>query len=411
MIAMHAFFLWSMRGRILRGDPDFTAFYTAGRMLRLGQGAAIYEPAAQQEVQRGFASDSDVRQGPLRYIHPPFEAVLFWPLAFLSYPRAFVVWDLVNLGMIVAVSVVLQRTLLVSLGLRMWEVVLALFAFFPVFVNFFQGQDAILLLLLVVFAFRTQAQRFSRNQHKANEASQSRSDFLAGCWLGLGLFRYHLVIPLVVILALWRRWKILFTFAVTGWLLFLISVGIVGWQAALRYPAYVWHWSSTPGLGRTPPALLPNLLGLVTGWPGLESALWVLRLGGVVASIGLLIVVARMAVADKNPKLSGLSLACAILTTVLIAYNTSTYDLLLLVLPLALVAHYCFQESLDQRAALALVLPAMPLLVSPLWFLIGIYWQKFNLMSLFLLWWLYAIRREILRVERHTEAQRTLSLA
>ena len=411
MVAMHVFFLWSMRERISRGDPDFTAFYTAGRMLRLGQGAAIYDPVAQQGLQREFTSDSDLRQGPLRYIHLPFEAVIFWPLAFLSYRRAFVVWDLLNLGMVMAVSVVLRRILLTSHGLRMWEVVLGLLAFFPVFVTFFQGQDAILLLLLVVLAFRAQAQRFSRNEHEANELSESRSDFLAGCWLGLGLFRYHLVFPLVVILALWRRWKLLFGFVVTGWLLFLISVVIVGWQATIQYPAYMWQWSSTPGLGRTPPALLPNLLELVTGWPGLESARWVLRFGVVVASIGLLIVVARMAVADKNPKLSGLSLACAILTTVLIAYNTSTYDLSLLVLPLALVAHYCFQESLDRHMVLALVLPAMPLLLSPLWFLIGMYWQKFNLMSLFLLWWLYVIRKEILRVERRTEAQRTLSLA
>src|SRR5258708_25261379 len=77
MVGMHAFFLWSVRGRIAKADPDFTAFYTAGTLLREGRGDQIYNARAQEEAQQAFATDSDIRQGPLPYIHPPFEALLF----------------------------------------------------------------------------------------------------------------------------------------------------------------------------------------------------------------------------------------------------------------------------------------------------------------------------------------------
>jgi hypothetical protein len=33
-LATHVFFLWSARGRIAPGDPDFTVFYTAGLFPR-----------------------------------------------------------------------------------------------------------------------------------------------------------------------------------------------------------------------------------------------------------------------------------------------------------------------------------------------------------------------------------------
>jgi hypothetical protein len=44
-----------------------------------------------------------------------------------------------------------------------------------------------------------------------------------------------------------------------------------------------------------------------------------------------------------------------------------------------------------------LLLPLIPLLISPFWFLIGMYWQNFNLIAIFLLWWLFALRNELLR--------------
>ena len=355
----------------------------------------MYDPAAQEAVQREFSADSDLRRGPLRFIHPPFEALLFLPFAFCSYRDAFVLWDLLNLGLVVAVAVLLRRTLLAAFDIRVWEIVLAVLAFFPVFANLFQGQDAIVLLLLVVLASR---------------ALDSQSDFMAGCWLGAGLFRFQLVIPLILIFALWGRRKVVLGFALAAAATLLASLAIVGWQSTLQYPSYLWLWVSVPGFGRTPPSLLPNLLGLMTGWSKLDHIQWVLRWAVLALSIGVVIIVAGMKKAANDPKFFNLSLASAVVAALLVGYNTSTYDLCLLILPLAMVARYCFREAPHRREALvALGSPALPLLVSPLWFLVGMYWQKFNLIAIFLVWWLYAMRHEMLRIQAAVDQSQTIA--
>ena len=386
MVALHAFYLWQVRREIARGDPDFTTFYTAGHMLRSGQGSQIYEPRAQSQSQLAWIGNSEIRRGPLLYIHPPFEAPLFVPFSLFEYRGAFVLWDVVNLVLVLAISAILRRTLLSATNVRTWEIALGLLAFFPIFVNFFQGQDAILLLLFVVLALR---------------AMHKHEDFAAGCWLGAGLIRFHLVIPLVLILALWGRRRIVIGFAAVGTALLLVSFATVGVRATMDYPGYLWRWVSVPGLGRTPSPLLPSLAGLVSGWPEVDRVRWFLRAAVLVASAGLLLMVARL----KDMALSehfDLNFACAVLASVLVGYNTSTYDLALLVLPMAAVANFSIREWRGRRPV-ALLLPVAPLLVSPFWFVLGMYWQKFNLIAIFLVWWLFAIWKMLQRIRPGVE--------
>src|SRR6202007_3182113 len=104
ILSTHLFFLWRVRDRIARGDPDFTVFYTAGKILRQGHGAQLYQSNTQLAVQAEFARNSDIRRGPLPYIHPPFEALFFLPLTFLSYAHAFVAWNLINLAILLGVA-------------------------------------------------------------------------------------------------------------------------------------------------------------------------------------------------------------------------------------------------------------------------------------------------------------------
>jgi hypothetical protein len=99
-----------------------------------------------------------------------------------------------------------------------------------------------------------------------------------------------------------------------------------------------------------------------------------------------------------EPRSFDLLFACAIPAAVLVGYNTSTYDLALLVLPLAVM----LREQLNGRMQVGLLLPIVPLLISPFWFLIGMVRQNFNLIAIFLLWWLFAVRSELLR--RHATA-------
>ncbi|MGA2856272.1 MAG: glycosyltransferase family 87 protein [Candidatus Sulfotelmatobacter sp.] len=389
MVAIHAAFLWSARGRIQKGDPDFTAFYTAGKILREGRGAELYRAATQNAVQWEFATDTDIRQGPLPYICPPFEALVFVPLTFLPYPEAFVLWNLLNLGLLFVIALLLRQSLDPLRPIPLWELVLAQLAFFPVFTNFLQGQDGILLLLVFILGFR---------------ALDRNAGFRAGCWFGLGVFKYHFVVPLVLILALWKGRKLVWGFAATASAATLLSLGIVGWHGALQYPAYAWHIVSLRGHGQTPVGLMTNLVGLLTGWSFLGNAAGPLRWLAIAASAVLLIAVAcmrRAAVVPRNRASFRLSFAIAVITTVLVPYLTNTHDLCLLVLPLALLADHCAAHWSERQAVRSLLIPVVPLLISPLWVFFWMRWGKLNLAVIPLLWWVYAMWRELARLKEN----------
>src|SRR5208282_580502 len=119
-------------------------------------------------------------------------------------------------------------------------------AFFPVFAALLQGQD--ILPLLLVFAL-------------AYSAMRKNASFAAGCWLGLGLFRFPLVLPFVLIVARRKPWRLMAGFTLAGALMAVASAAVVGWKQTLLYPAYVMRveWTS---IGPIAPENMPNLRGL-----------------------------------------------------------------------------------------------------------------------------------------------------
>src|SRR5690348_6966952 len=77
MAGMHAWVFFSLRQEVRQGYPDFTAFYAAGKCVRRGLGSQLYSVETQAQIQREFASGVKIRNGPLPFTHPPFEAPLF----------------------------------------------------------------------------------------------------------------------------------------------------------------------------------------------------------------------------------------------------------------------------------------------------------------------------------------------
>jgi len=141
--------LFQVMPKLRNGYQDFTIFYTGGRLLRNGQASALYNLGTQYRTQLTFAN-VPIRQGPLPYNHPPFEALLFVPFALLNYWPAYLLWTALNLIML-AVSVTLLRRRFPQLA-AVPPIVLGLgaTAFFPVAIGIIQGQDVILLLFLFV---------------------------------------------------------------------------------------------------------------------------------------------------------------------------------------------------------------------------------------------------------------------
>lgn len=395
IVGTHAFFLWSIRNRIARADADFTIFFTAGKILRERHGADLYDPRIQQEIQAEFSSDADTRKGPLPYIHPPYEALLFVPLTLLPYRAAFIVWECLNLAMLFVICVLLRNSLSSFANIHVWQLFVLCLAFFPVLANFHQGQDAILLLLLVVIAFR---------------CLEREENFLAGCWLGLGIFKYHLILPLALVLAVWKGRKLLLGLVSVAAAVGIVSLGIVGWHGVLQYPGYAWRVVSQPIFGGLPFRRLPNLLGLIGGWPLMERASVLRQV--LVASVSIVLLVVTVLMRDKkrDGKSFRLCFSCALIMAVLLGYSTNTYDLCLLILALALSADYWMTTASDTFWSRSLsIFPATVISLSPVWFFLWMRWERINLMAFFLLWWFFAIRRDFLAPQPKREAPKRLA--
>ncbi len=387
MLCLHLMLFVNLRERILRGYPDFTVFYTAGTILREGLRHQLYDPHIQYRVQQGFTGGMiESRRGPLPYIHPPLEAVVFLPLTLLPYRQAFVAWDLLNIVALFGVAVRLRRNLNVLRAIPPWEFVLGFLAFFPVFLCLLQGQDSILLLLLCTLGF---------------SALKRESDFLAGGWFGLALFKFQFVIPLVLLIAFWKRKRAAWGFAVVACVWALLSVGLVGWDGMLAYPKYVLQIARAPSLGGVPPELMPNLRGLLEGWsfnsssadsvPAVMSAL-------VLVLSALLLGFAAFKGRPVSKEHLEVGFSLAVVVAVLTSWHTNAHDLCLLLLPLVLLADYgwTFLTDFPGREAVLLI-PALPLLISPLWIVLWLENRNINLLAIPLLWSVWQISQEATR--------------
>src|SRR6202142_2942806 len=212
------------RSGLRNGYQDFTIYYMSGLLLRNGQASDLYSLSAQYRTQLTFAH-VPIRQGPLPYNHPPFEALLFVPFTLLAYWPAYLLWTALNLVMLALSVIILRRQFPQFASVSPLALGLAATAFFPVVIGIFQGQDVILLQFLFVLAV------VSLDRGK---------DAMAGAFLAAGLFLPHLILPVVVLFAA-RRWRVLLGFAPVTLSLGGISVAIMGWRGPLDYLRFVLH--------------------------------------------------------------------------------------------------------------------------------------------------------------------------
>jgi len=327
VLLIHSLVLWNARDLIRKGYPDFTIYYTAGTMLRQGTGRNLYDDVKQFEVQKQFAPQVATRLGALPFNHPPFEALLFLPLTWLSYQEAYLVWMLANLAMLTALPILLRPyvPLLATWPAPAWTGLSLVF--FPIFFALLQGQDAILLMFLYGLAFVA----LKRDRLGA-----------AGAWLACGLFKFHLVLPFLLLLLIQQRTfqqrkRILGGFVLVGAALGVVSPAAVGVRQLIAYPHYVLSLERTMARGAIMPSDMPNLRGalylLTSKMPGFD--LLAVALSAVVFLVAAWILRARGDRVDERT--NDLKFAFAIFATVLVSYHGLGYDLCILALPVLLI--------------------------------------------------------------------------
>jgi hypothetical protein len=379
MLWLNLLFFMDYREGIKRGYTDFSIFYTAGTILRQGMGHHLYDLRIQLQVQEGYAGKIPFRHGPLPYLHPPFEALIFVPLSLLSYARAIALWNVLSVGMLCGVAWLLRRSVNSLRSLPAWAFVLCSLSFFPVFVCLFQGQDSILQLLICTLAFG---------------AMKKNSDVVGGGWLALAAFKFQFTVPMVLLFLVWKRRRVAVGFAAVATVLLLISAALVGAKQLLGYPEFILRVVNAQALGGVPLSLLPNLHGLARGWPGPFSGMFGIVLGAL-SSILLLLFAGVKGRAPRGGNFE-LQFAMAIVVSGLSAWQTNAHDLSLLVIAIAVVADYGLRGSgRGEKPSLELLHPILPLLFSPLWMVLWLIVGKVNLVAVFLLWWVWRIGGEM----------------
>jgi len=353
----HVVMVISLIPSLRNGYQDFTIFYTAGRLLRNGPASALYDLDAQYHLQREFAPHVYIRRGPLPYNHPPFEALLFLPFAYLEFWPAYLLWTALNLGML-ATSLALLRSEFPQIRrLSPATLALAATAFFPIVIAIIQGQDAILLLLVCVLALVSLARQ---------------RDIAAGAILAVGLFKFHLIIPLLLLLAIRRR-RTLLGFLPVAVALAAISVAMLGWHGPADYVHFVLQLEKSGAGAGIGTYEMPNLRGLISYLPGFTANGTSTILLTLAASLAVFMIALRRIKAGRD--FIGHSFALAAVTAILVSYHAFAYDLSLL-LPGALFLFSEITEAQGDSPKDRLALLVL-LFLTPLYVLLGFRLSRF----------------------------------
>jgi hypothetical protein len=225
------------------------------------------------------------------------------------------------------------------------------------------------------------------------------NDFQAGLFLTLGLVRFHLVIPVALILLLIRKTLIRNTRFFLGFLsgasaLLLVSAAVVGWRGVLDYPKYLLDLNQAD-VGLITPEIMPNLRGLVATAFG--RAPWGMFVAVVI--LGILATAWLCRGADKTPELASTGFSLALVTTLLTSYYGYSFDMTMLLIPMLLVGGSFLGTNELKGGPRRLFLACAALLwFSPMyWFLIlrtrQFYWVAFSLLLLLAVALVWGIRR------------------
>ncbi len=347
----------------LHGHTSFRQLYTAGYMVRTGHSRELYDYSAQKLFQDQLVSREPVL---MPFIRPPFDALVFVPLSFLSYSSAYIAFSILSIALLAA-SVRILRPWTGNLRANHKWLPIAIFAsFVPAASALILGQDSILLLALLSASML---------------ALQRERDFTAGTLAGLGLFKFHLLIPLALLLLCWRRFRFFAGFSAVAVTLGLVSIWVVH-PAQLRFYAGSLLNIGQGGNGGThdllryplPITMMASVHGLVTGLFGVPSIsrtiITILFVVGVILWVAI-------AVPKSCP--TQWAIPIALTTSVLASYYLFVYDLTILLLPLTVALNWSTAPArirtgrlLSVSSALVFLAPACMLFLPSYFYLVSL---------------------------------------
>ena len=256
-------------------------------------------------------------------LHPPFEVLMFLPFAWLPYTKAYVAWTLVSMATFWLVLLVLWK-FVPGLHPKFEIVELVCGLSFPVLACLFDGQNSILLLLLLSLSFAALARGHS---------------VASGLFLALGLFKFHLVLPILAVLLVARNWRILRGFVYGVLALMMGSFAVDGIRSTLHYVPFLLRYGhQISANGSKKNTVMPNIRGFVSVLSGPFNHVGAQLVIVAVLSIALFALVLAWQWKFKDASVA-LRYSSAVVVTALVSYLFFPYNSVILILPFVLMAN------------------------------------------------------------------------
>lgn len=327
---------------VLPAGADFIAFRTGTELVRTGRVSHLYDQSAQHEIQESLAGHSLTVTD--LFIHPPYALLFLYPICRLGYPLSYLVFVALSMLALAGTAWLLRGHLEGFRGYTALVLMGVALRFHPAFVTFGSGQlGHFLLFALSLFYCRV----------------RQNKDLSAGWALGFLWIKPQLLIGLLIVLAVTRRWRVLlgsalafgcwitlgeffFPHALEQYVRF--APQLAGLVVSENYP--VWGQMSFYAGGVLAFSWINADIGRFAGWAlTVVAGVWLLRGSRSLGDFKTGNVESQDPITRRH--LRDLHWASVLVVAVLMSPHFFFYDGTLLLLPLAIVSHVQLNRTQD----------------------------------------------------------------
>lgn len=328
-----------------QSSVDFVYFYGIGQMANSHSATDLYDYRVQLATFNAILPLQHGTYGPSPY--PPFVAQFFRLFALLPFARAYFQWVAGSLVLYVVGIVLLLREFFPEERLQRSIILCFALSYYPFLRNALaSGQlSAIAVFGLVLALIQERRGR----------------PFLSGLLLALLLYKFTLLLLIVPMLAITRRFRALGGFAVGAGALAVISTLLAGVEIWPAYGKFLGSFGRTSGVSGSSSLQLQKYVDLNTfsyAFPGGRSRAALLLLACFVAGIVAWLVMTWWRSDGSSRPQKSLQWATAIAWTMLVNVYYPIYDSVLLVVMIVLLLAAA-RELRQRRAFQWLVLAAV----------------------------------------------------
>jgi len=188
---------------------DFSHYWVSGVVAASATPSAVYDSSmfALGRADLGGTAACMVMD---HFVYPPTYLFFTYPFGLMPYAAAFTVWIVITLVLyLVSIYVIVPRPIAILVALSP----------FPVFFNFFLGQNGFLLAGLMGLSL----------------ALMERRPRLSGMFLGLLTFKPQIGVLFPLVLLVSRHWRVVVSATATALLLVAASIVVFGYQGWLSF--------------------------------------------------------------------------------------------------------------------------------------------------------------------------------